>query len=197
MLRMKDNASGARGSAQEAFDLASEANNKSQKLVNNLQEVNDKIWNLLSAEQPTPAEVRKLAEEVLRQTITLTPDEIKGLAEKIADIVNSLSNPEKILQETSNDLALASELKERANYTKNIAQEKEALVGKVVGLLQESQATQELAQEAITQAENDIKLSQNDIDEISQITREAKKKVDDTTDSVNELGKFFPSKSNL
>lgn len=188
---MKDGASGARSNAQEAFDLASEANNKSHKLIKNLEEVNDKIWEILKTEQPTPAEVRDLAQEVLRQYITLTPDEIKDLAAKIADIVNSLTDPEKILHETSADLQLAIELKDRANYTKNIAQEKEALVGKVIGLLHDSQATQELAQEAITQAEHDIKLSQNDIDEISEITKQAKTKVDDTTNSVNDLGKWF------
>ncbi|XP_001607740.1 laminin subunit beta-1 [Nasonia vitripennis] len=187
LIRLKDNASGARSNAQEAFDLASAARNQSDKLTKDLSNVNKKIWDLLKAEQPTPAEVRDLAKEVLNEKITLTPEEIKGLADKIANIVGSLNNPELILRETSDDLQLAKELRERANYTKKIAQEKEALAGKVVELLMETQGSQEIAQEAISKAEADIDLSKHDLDEISQITKQAKQKADDTTNSVNDL----------
>ena len=189
MLRLKDSSTGARGNAQEAFDLASMARNQSDKMIKDLSDVNKKIWDLLKADQPTPAEVRDLAKEVLGKNITLTPDEIKGLADQIASIVGSLSDPERILSETSADLELANALKERARYTKNVAQEKETLAGKVIDLLNETEESQKLAEDAIEKAEGDIKLSQDDLKEISEITREAKKKANDTANSVNELGK--------
>jgi chromosome segregation ATPase len=189
MIRLKDSASGARYNAQEAFDLASTARNQSDKLVKNLSDVNNKIWDLLTAEQPTPAEVRDLAKEVLSKNITHTPKEIKYLADQIATIVGSLNDPEKILHETFSDLQLAKDLREQANESRTIAQEKEALASKIVALLQETQTSQKFAQEAISKAETNIKLSQHDLDEISQITKEAKKKAADTTNSVKDLGK--------
>ncbi|XP_058795433.1 laminin subunit beta-1 isoform X2 [Phymastichus coffea] len=187
MNRLRDSSTGARGNAQEAFDLASQARNQSDKLTEDLSDVNKKIFDLLRAEQPTPAEVRDLAREVLNKSITLTPEEIKDLADKIAEIVGSLSDPERILSETSNDLQLANDLRDRANWTRAMAEEKEALAGKVIELLRETQESQELAQEAISKAENDIELSQKDLDEISQITKDAKGKANDTANSVNEL----------
>lgn len=190
MSRLREGSTGALANAQEAFNLSSTARNQSDKLIKDLSDVNKKIWDLLKADQPTPAEVRDLAKEVLSKNITLTPEEINGLAHQIAEIVGSLTDPERILHETSDDLQLANDLKERANQTRAMAVEKEALAGKVIGLLQETEASQELAEDAINKAEADISLSQRDLDEISHITKEAKKKADDTTNSVNELGMY-------
>uniref|UniRef100_A0ABD2X9T7 Laminin subunit beta-1 n=1 Tax=Trichogramma kaykai TaxID=54128 RepID=A0ABD2X9T7_9HYME len=185
--RLRDGAAHARHDAQEAFDLAITARNQSDKMVSDLADVNRKIELLMEAEQPSPAEVRDLAQEVLNKSITLTPEQIKGLADQITEIVGSLSDPDRILQETSSDLALAEEMRDRAEEAKMIAQKQEDLAAKVTALLQETRASQELAQEAIGKAETDIENSQRDLHEITQITKEAKKKADDTYNSVNDL----------
>ncbi|XP_014221336.1 laminin subunit beta-1 isoform X2 [Trichogramma pretiosum] len=185
--RLRDGAAHARHDAQEAFDLAITARNQSDKMVSDLADVNRKIELLMEAEQPSPAEVRDLAQEVLNKSITLTPEQIKGLADQITEIVGSLSDPDRILQETSSDLALAEEMRNRAEEAKMIAQKQEDLAAKVTALLQETRASQELAQEAIGKAETDIENSQRDLHEITQITKEAKKKADDTYNSVNDL----------
>ena len=190
MVRLKDSAAGARANAQEAHDLAIAARNQSDKMMKDLSDVDKKIWDILESEQSTPAEVRDLAQEVLSMTITLTPDEIRGLADQIKEIVSSLSDPESILKDTYSDLELAHEIRDRANWTKSVAEKQEELANKVNTLLQETRESQELAQEAISKAEDDIELSLRDLNEISMITKQAKKKADDTTNSVDDLGEY-------
>lgn len=56
----------------------------------------------------------QIAEEVLAMSISLTPDQILDLAQKINITIQGLQNIDDILAETSSDLARAKGLKERA-----------------------------------------------------------------------------------
>ncbi|KAJ8664871.1 hypothetical protein QAD02_006533 [Eretmocerus hayati] len=191
MTRLRNGATSAQDNAEEAFNLASQASNQTNKLVNELSDMNKKIKDVLNSDQSKPADIRDLAMEVLSKTITQTPEQIKSRADQIEKIVGSLSDPERILYETSSDSRVAQELKEQALATKNLAMEKEALAGHVINLLKETEDSQNLAQQAIDTAENDIELSQKDLEEISQITKAAKNKVDETTNSVNDLCEYW------
>lgn len=56
----------------------------------------------------------QIAEEVLAMSISLTPDQILDLAQKINITIQGLQNIDDILAETSSDLARAKGLKEQA-----------------------------------------------------------------------------------
>lgn len=187
IIQVKQDATAARSNAQDAFNFAWDAYNKSDKVIKDLSDINDKIWSTLNEEQSTPAMVRDLAEEVLNKNIQLKPDEIKKLADRIKSIVGSLTDSEKILSDTADDLQLANDLEERANRAKSEAIKKQMLAGNVVLLLTNTQTAQDQAQIAIDKADQDIKLSEKDLTDIIEETKNAQKKADNTTKSVHSL----------
>lgn len=191
MIEVKNDATSARSNAQDAFNFASDARHRSDELMKNITDLSDKISSLLDQtennDHPTPSQVRTLAQQVLEKNIPLKPEEITELADKIKHIVSSLTNPDKILEETRYDLERATILAARAEHAKNAALEKQNLASKVSDLLNEAKEAQDLAESAITKANEDITLSEKDLTEIIEVTRDAKKKADNTSKSVDSL----------
>lgn len=187
MSQIKQDSTAARSNAQDAFNYAWDARNRSDKITKDLSDITKRIWSTLDADQPTPAMVRDLANEVLAKNIQLEPDEITRLANRIKNIVGSLTDSEKILADTKDDLRLAHDLEERANRTKETALEKQALVNKVNLLLNDAQTAQHLAQNAIDKAEADVSKSQEDLADIADVTKAAQIQANSTTQSVMAL----------
>ncbi|XP_034940171.1 laminin subunit beta-1 isoform X2 [Chelonus insularis] len=187
MLNVKQDAVTARSNAQDAFNFALDARNKSDRIVKSLTDINEKIWMVLNDEQPTPTMVRDLAEEVFEKNIHLRPDEIESLADKIDNIVGSLTDSDRILQDTAADLRMAEQLAERAQAIKEAAVRKQTQAEKVVSLLTDTQQAQVIAQSAIEKAEVDIAGSQKDLEVVSGITKDARKRAGNTTAAVEAL----------
>ncbi|XP_034171779.1 laminin subunit beta-1 isoform X2 [Osmia lignaria lignaria] len=187
MIQVKRDATTARSNAQDAFNFAWRARNLSDNVSKDLSDINKRIRSTLDEEQSTPPMVRDLANEVLSKDIQLKPNEINMLADRIKSIVGSLTDSEKILADTKDDLHRAEELKQRANKAKESAIEKQALANKVVVLLNDAQKAQDLAQFAINQAERDVKRSEMDLEEIAEVTRGAQMQANSTTQTVNQL----------
>ncbi|XP_043253196.1 laminin subunit beta-1 [Colletes gigas] len=187
MIQVKRDAMTARSNAQNAFNFARNTRNLSDRVTTDLSDVNKRIRDLLEEDQPTPAMIRDLANEVLTKNIQLKPDEIKDLASRIKSIVGSLTDSEKILADTRDDLILATNLQEEANEAKKDAIEKQTLANKVVVLLNEAEKAQGLAQAAINQAERDVKRSEKDLEEISEVTKGAQMQANSTTQTVDGL----------
>lgn len=187
MSQIKQDATAARSNAQDAFNYAWEARNRSDKITKDLSDITKRIRSTLDEDQPTPAMVRDLANEVLEKNIQLEPDEITRLADRIKSIVGSLTDSEKILADTRDDLQLAHNLEERANRTKKIAVEKQSLANKVILLLNDAQKAQHLAQDAIDKAEADVSKSQKDLVDIGDVTKAAQIQANSTTQTVEAL----------
>ncbi|XP_078051747.1 laminin subunit beta-1 isoform X1 [Augochlora pura] len=177
----------ARSNAQDAFNFALKARILSDNVTKDLSDINKRIKDMLDEEQPTPTMVRDLAEKVIAKNIQLKPDEIKDLAERINTIVGSLTDPEKILADTRDDLYLAMQLKEKADRAKDYALANQAQANEVVVLLNEAQKAQDLAQLAIDQAERDVRNSEKDLQEIAEVTRGALMQANSTTQTVDDL----------
>ncbi|XP_012252560.2 laminin subunit beta-1-like [Athalia rosae] len=187
MAQAKQDATAARSNAQDAFNLSWFARNQSDKLSTDLSSVNDKIWNLLTEDQPTPAMVRNMAEKALSKSIASKPDEIKNLAANISAIVGPLVDSDKILAETAGDLKLANDLRDRANATKTVAIAKQIQAEKLTELLRDSQSAQDKAESAIQTAEQDIQLSQKNLAAIKKEMKAAQDTADNITAKVNSL----------
>ncbi len=59
-----------------------------------------------------------MAEEVLEMTISLTPEQIRELAQQINETIRGLTDIDTILEATKDDLDKAQRLKERADNAK-------------------------------------------------------------------------------
>uniref|UniRef100_A0A348G671 Laminin subunit beta1 n=1 Tax=Odontomachus monticola TaxID=613454 RepID=A0A348G671_ODOMO len=187
MIQIKQDSTAARSNAQDAFNYAWDARNRSENVSKELLDITNRIWSNLNDEQPTPAMVRDLANKVLEKNIQLEPDEITRLADRIKSIVGSLTDSEKILADTKDDLQLARELEQRANRAKEIAIEKQDLASKVILLLNDAEEAQEKAQSAIDKAEADVLKSQKDLVDIADVTKSAQIQANNTTQSVEAL----------
>jgi len=187
MSQIKQDSTAARSNAQDAFNYAWDARNRSDKITKDLSDVTKRIWHTLDEEQATPAMVRDLANEVLEKNIQLEPDEITRLADHIKSIVGSLTDSEKILADTKDDLQLAHDLEMRAKQAKEMAVEKQILASKMILLLNDTQTAQRLAQSAIDKAETDVSKSQKDLADIADVTKAAQIQANITTQSVEAL----------
>lgn len=187
MSQVKRDATAARSNAQDAFNYALKARNLTDNVSKDLSDINKRIRSTLDEDQPTPAMVRDLANEVLAKNIQLKPDEIKELADHIKSIVGSLTDSDKILADTKDDLYLAEQLKNRAIKMKEDAIEKQVLANVVVVLLNDAKKAQTRAQEAIDQADRDISRSEKDLEEIAEVTRGAQMQANSTTQTVDSL----------
>lgn len=187
MAQVKEDATAARSNAQDAFNLAWYARNKSDELSTDLSGITDKILNFLTEDQPTPAMVRDQAERALAKNIQLNPDEIRDLAQNISSIVGSLTNSERIIADAAGDLRLANELRTRANNTKNeaISKQNQAIV--ITDLLEASREAQGRAEAAINTARIDIDQSQTHLNSIIQDMLFAKDIADNITAKVQSL----------
>ena len=130
MLEIKQDATAARGNAQDAFNAAWDVRNRSDAVVKAVSDVTEKIWSFVNDDQPTPAMVRNLAEEVLSKNIHLQPDKIKQLADEIKNIVGSLTDSDRILAVTEHDRRNAHDLETRAQRAKEAALQKQTQAGK-------------------------------------------------------------------
>lgn len=187
MIQIKQDSTAARSNAQDAFNYAWDARNRSDKITKDLADIIKRIWSNLDEDQSTPAMVRDLAYEVLEKKIQLEPDEITQLADRIKSIVGSLTDSEKILADTEDDLQLVRDLEKHANRAKETAIEKQALANKVILLLNDAQTAQHLAQSAIDKAEDDVSRSQKDLADIADVTKAAQIQANNTTQSVDAL----------
>lgn len=171
--------------AQMAYNEALKAKNQTEYARTALQDLFVRISGFLSADGATPNDIKSIAEEVLAMSISLTPDQILDLAQKINITIQGLQNIDDILAETSSDLARAKGLKDRAEtaetYAKSILEKAEDVQANLKGATDAQQA----AQVAIAQADKDIGDAEQDLTQIESETAAA---TDKSNQSLTSLG---------
>jgi len=146
-------ADAARLLAREALQAAEAAQNRSESAKAEVDELLGQIDEFLEQSGASPADIRSLANDVLAKGISLRPEQITDLARRINETISSLTNIDRILAETSGDLASAKALKERADNAKAQAQGILTVAQQVIDSLAAAQAAQDRAQEAIQTAD--------------------------------------------
>lgn len=142
----------ARTLAQAALDAAQNAQNRSSTSKTQVDELILQIDEFLESSGASPAEIRSLATDVLSKGISLRPEQITDLAQKINYTISSLTNIDAVLSETADDLMSAKKLEERADAAKADAQGILTVAQHVLDLLTKAQTAQDHAEEAISTA---------------------------------------------
>lgn len=146
-----------------AYEKSLQARNTSQETTISLQSLLDEIDKFLAEEGAKPAEIRTLAEQCLAMEMSLTPDQILGLARQINETMAGITNIAGILVETAGPMARANVLKGRADAAKQRADEILDTAKQVLDALQRAKEAQDKAQEAIRKATRDIDGAQGDL----------------------------------
>ncbi|XP_066949126.1 laminin subunit beta-1 isoform X9 [Macrobrachium rosenbergii] len=183
----KRQASAAYDLAKMAYDMAHNARNMTDSYKARISELLQEIEEYFNTPGAKPQEIRELAEEVLNLDISLRPEQITNLAEKITLTIESLTNIDAIIDATRNDLALAVNLKERADRAKLKAEGTLGVAKRVVLALEEAAAAQDSAEEAIMKASNDIQLTETHLTQIESETNAAQAKANSSLREVQAL----------
>ncbi|KAK6176840.1 hypothetical protein SNE40_015066 [Patella caerulea] len=190
----KTGAEEAKADAQMAYDVAVNAKNQSEIARNDLEGLLNRIRDFLKPLKANPDDIKKIADEVLDMSISLTPQQIQDLADKINKTIQGLVNIDNILNDTRDDLAKAQQLKQRAD---NASLDASAILNTaedVLNALKGAKVAQEEADKAIKQADQDISDAESDLTMIESETASAG---DKSNVSMNILMKLKERLNNL
>ncbi|KAF4532826.1 hypothetical protein B566_EDAN002677 [Ephemera danica] len=187
ITQAKQDAVTAKELAVDAHELALLTRNRSESTIQDSDNLLDEVDNFLKAPGAKPAEIRKVASEVLKKNIQLQPAQITELAQKINDTIASLTNIDAIIAETSEDLDNANQVKKDAGDAKDGAEDVLQTAQRVVDALQEARDAQDKADEAIEKANDDIATAEKDLTQIASETTEAQQKSNETVIEVDSL----------
>lgn len=160
---------------------------KFDKIGNELNGIMDGVDKFALMDGTRPAEVRTLGTECLSLSISLKPEQILDLAKKINETISSLTNIDKILQDTAADLNTAEQLHQQADRAKEMADNILDTVEQVLNMLRLAAIEQAKAAAAIAAATADIEGAQSDLSEISTETELLVKLVLELTEAINKL----------
>lgn len=160
---------------------------KFDKIGNELNGIMDGVDKFNLMDGARPAEVRTLGTECLALSISLKPEQILDLARKINETISSLTNIDKILQDTAGDLNTAEQLHQQADRAKEAADNILETVEQVLKMLQLAAIEQARAAAALAAATKDIEGANADLLEISTETEMLSRLILDLTEAVNRL----------
>lgn len=160
---------------------------KFDKIGKELDDIMDGVDKFSLMDGARPAEVRTLGNECLALSISLKPEQILDLAKKINETIASLTDIDKILRDTADDLKTAELLHQQADKARDAALGILDIVERVLKMLQLAALEQAKAAAAIAAATSDIEGAQGDLAEISAETERLVKIVLELTDAVKKL----------
>ena len=173
--------------AQLAYEKVQAAKNSSDKMSGELRDLLQLIDKFLEESNAKPSVIRNLAEQCTALQISLTPEQILALTRQINETIASLTDIDKILQETSADLSLANALRERADRAKEKADRMLATAKQVLAALEEAQAAQSRAEQAIAETLGHVDAANAHLVHVDEETTAAQQKAASAQQDVFKL----------
>lgn len=128
------------------------------KSLNEIGDIRNEMREFMGQNKSKPADIKKLAEEILKKNVEKTPEEVRQLADNIKSAIDRLTNTDNIIEDTKGDLAKVNELKEIAKYAKNNATKLLKEAEDVKDVLKKTKGAQKEAENAIDKAWEDYKV---------------------------------------
>ena len=135
---------------------------RSQGESDQIDELTKKIEKFLTDNSATPEEVKEVANDCLAAEMTMDAAQIQELADQINVATSSVTDVDKINQETAGPLGTAEDLKTRADQARQDAEAQLARAENVTRSLGDAEEAQNDAEEAIKSALADIASARED-----------------------------------
>ncbi|VDD96150.1 unnamed protein product [Enterobius vermicularis] len=141
--RLLSSASITKNKASKGHEVALEAAKMANNTKEQLEAILKETDSFLNEERSSPEQIRARAQEVLDAQISLTPEEIKELGDKIHKLLRNIDNIDDILAETKGNKTIAAALQRQAEK----ASEKASLIRNNMDTVKnEAKAAEELIQ---------------------------------------------------
>jgi len=173
--------------AQIAFDISSDAKSRSQSESDRVDSLTKRIEEFLQSDNATPEQVKEVAAECLAAEMTMDTKQIQDLANKINEATATVTDVDKINQETAQPLATADDLKRRADEARDEAAAQLARAENVTKSLGDAEEAQNEAETAIASALTAISGARKDLGFIESELEEATKVSNKTFNETEEL----------
>ncbi|XP_075430559.1 laminin subunit beta-1-like isoform X2 [Ascaphus truei] len=152
------------GIAQEAkvqseatLAKAKDAKRRIEDSTDKLRDFIRRIKDFLTEEGADPESIELVARQVLNISLPVSPNDIATLLKEIKDSIANLSGVDKILNSTSESLAIAKELLNQAVTAKNRAEDVGGKVSDVQKELEEAGAKAKSAEKALKKAKQSVR----------------------------------------
>ncbi|CAG9828598.1 unnamed protein product [Diabrotica balteata] len=155
------NTNDTRNLAKDTLDKIFLELTNANKSLKEMSDMRNEMMDFMNQNKSKPADIKKLAEEILKKNVEKTPEEVRELAENIKNAIDRLTNTDYIIEDTKGDLAKVNELKEHAKYAKTNATKLLKEAEDVNDVLNKTQDAQKEAESAIDKAWNDYRVVEN------------------------------------
>ncbi|MEE6502318.1 hypothetical protein FKM82_004477 [Ascaphus truei] len=136
---------------------AKDAKRRIEDSTEKLRDFIRRIKDFLTEEGADPESIELVARQVLNISLPVRPNDIATLLKEIKDSIANLSGVDKILNSTSESLAIAKELLNQAVTAKNRAEDVGAKVSDVQKELEEAGAKAKSAEKALKKAKQSVR----------------------------------------
>lgn len=163
----------ARDAVMKAMDAQMQAQNASERMKILIKDI--LAW--LAQKYDDPNKIGDLANAVLNMTLSVTPEEIKELTNRIKDALSKLTGLDNIIESTRQERRDALELKRRAQKAKDDAIAVNEIVKNVTDALLKAKNAQDAARNASEISQRDIAMAQDILNNLFLPLDELEKKV--------------------
>ncbi|KAL8220995.1 UNVERIFIED_CONTAM: Laminin subunit beta-1, partial [Gekko kuhli] len=185
----KARADEAKRNAQEVLLQTNATKEQVDRSNRDLRELIKQIREFLMKDSADLDSIEAVANEVLNMEMPSTPDQLQALADNIRERVESLSDVETVLQQSSGDIARAKMLLHEAKQASKSATDVKVTADMVKEALEEAEKAQNAAEKAIKLADEDIQGTQDLLTSIESETAASEETLNNATTRIAKLEK--------
>ncbi|KAI1733245.1 laminin EGF domain-containing protein [Ditylenchus destructor] len=176
-----------RRDSDEAFRIAKAESDKANQTKSDLEKQIKLTKDFLEAEHARPEDIQAKVDQILNVSIPFTQEQIKELAENIRQKVVDIKDTDKILEETSGNKTIATNLQRAAERASERAARIHNVTTAIKEALENAEEAQTAAQAALDQIKANIEKTKSSLGGTEEEVKELEAKATETANKIKEM----------